>query len=318
MNQNIIFKNSARFFKVHFRLLREDFVGPLRDGIQQYLSGAEGKNYNVRVYENVRSYGPRLSRRSGIVYDLCLDRAVASKISWANSRRLIYGSLLVLTFDNFQSCAFVTVEDRSEIEKDYVITVKTLEKLNNAINVQVNLDDIDYSRILTMIETTTYFEAYRPVLNALQTITTDENFPLADFLLQSTNAMVPPDYVTPTTTYDFTPLLVEPGSEVNANMFIREKLPARSGRQRGPNRPIEEKEFRIDYKKANQIQPKYKAVKLLDKDQWPTSDELHINPKQRDALILALTNKVALIQGRKLKITTQLFHLFFCISTWYR
>jgi hypothetical protein len=109
--------------KIHFRLLREDFVAPLRDGIQQYLSGVTGKNFNVRIYENVRSLGPRLSPRSGIVYDLSLDITMASKISWANSRRLMYGNLLVLTFDKFQSCAFVTVEDRSQIEKDFVISV---------------------------------------------------------------------------------------------------------------------------------------------------------------------------------------------------
>ncbi len=117
---------SFQFFKIHFRLLREDFVGPLRDGIQQYRSGAEGKNFNVRVYENVHSLGPRLSPRNGIVYDLCLDPQMASKFSWANSRRLIYGNLLVLTYDNFQSCTFATVEDRTQIEKDFIISVNLL------------------------------------------------------------------------------------------------------------------------------------------------------------------------------------------------
>ena len=111
------------FFKIHFRLLREDFVAPLREGIQQYLSGVEGKNFNVRIYENVRSLGARLSQRSGIVYNLYLDPTMASKILWANSRRLMYGNLLVLTFDRFKSCAFVTVEDRTHIEKDFVISV---------------------------------------------------------------------------------------------------------------------------------------------------------------------------------------------------
>jgi hypothetical protein len=48
---------------------------------------------------------------------------MVSKISWANSRRLIYGNLLVLTFDRFQSCAFVTVEDRSKIEDNFIISV---------------------------------------------------------------------------------------------------------------------------------------------------------------------------------------------------
>jgi hypothetical protein len=114
------------FFKIHFRLLREDFVNPLREGIQQYLSGVDGKNFNVRIYENVHSLGPQLNPRSGIVYNLRLDGTTASKIPWANSRRLMYGNLLVLTFDRFQSCAFVTVEDRSNIEKHWIISVNLI------------------------------------------------------------------------------------------------------------------------------------------------------------------------------------------------
>jgi hypothetical protein len=149
-----------------------------------------------------------------------------------------------------------------------------------------------------MIETMTYFEAYRPVLNALQLITPDHTFPLAPFLLKLTNEIIPPDYITPTTTYDFTPLLVEPNSDVQAHVIIHETLPPRSNRFRGSIKPITAKEFRITYKQSNQIKNTYKSVPLLDKDQWPTSDELHLNPKQREALILALTNKVALIQGR--------------------
>ncbi len=109
--------------KIHFLLLREDFVGPLRDGIQQYLFKTERKNFNVRIYENVHSLGPRLTPQNGLVYDLLLNRTVASKIFWTNSRRLIYGNLLLLTFNNFQSCAFVTVEDRSQIGRNFIISV---------------------------------------------------------------------------------------------------------------------------------------------------------------------------------------------------
>ena len=145
-----------------------------------------------------------------------------------------------------------------------------------------------------MIETMTYFEAYRPVLNALQLITADQTFPLAPFLLKLTNEMVPPGYITPTTTYDFTPLLVPPDSDVKATVIIPETATTRRGQPQ-----ITKKEFRINYRQANLVERKYKSVTLLDKDQWPTSDQLHLNPKQREALILALTNKVALIQGRK-------------------
>ena len=46
-------------------------------------------------------------------------------ISWTNSRRLIYGNLLAATFDDFASgCFLLTVEDRSNIDKDGTIYVR--------------------------------------------------------------------------------------------------------------------------------------------------------------------------------------------------
>lgn len=80
----------------------------------------------------MRSLGPRLSPRNGIVYDLCLDPKMASRIVWANSRRLIFGNLLVLTNDQFHSCIFVTVEDRIKLEKEYTISVNSFR--SNLIN----------------------------------------------------------------------------------------------------------------------------------------------------------------------------------------
>ncbi|CAF5139954.1 unnamed protein product, partial [Rotaria sp. Silwood1] len=102
------------------------FIGPLRDGIRQHLSKIKSKNYNVRIYENVQSLGSRLTPRNGLVYNLRLDAKLASRIRWANSQRLMYGNLLLLTFDNFQSCVFVTVEDRSQIEKNFIISVNSI------------------------------------------------------------------------------------------------------------------------------------------------------------------------------------------------
>ncbi|CAM4799643.1 unnamed protein product [Rotaria magnacalcarata] len=293
---NGVYESPQHYLDIHFRLLREDFVGPLRDGIEQHLSNASGKNFNVRVYENVRSRGSRLSPRNGIVYDLCLDPKMASKILWVNSRRLIFGNLLVLTNDQFHSCVFVTVEDRVKLEKEYTISVKALEKFNMNEQLQIDLDDFDFSQALTMIETTTYFEAYRPVLRALQSINIDEPFPLAPFLLKLTNEKIPPDYVKPSTTYDFTPLLVDPNSDVKTTI-IRPNVSTRRFRGQAPDQTNTGKEFQITYRESNRVAAKFTAVPLLDVNRWPTSDELHLNPKQREALILALTQKVALIQG---------------------
>jgi hypothetical protein len=147
-----------------------------------------------------------------------------------------------------------------------------------------------------MIETTTYFEAYRPVLNALQIMPSDHGFPLSPFILKLTNKMIPPDYIKSTTTYDFTPLLVDPNSSIQTNFILHET-------------------FRINYKQSNQISKKYKKISVLNKDEWPTSEQLHLNPKQREALILALTNKVALIQGRKSNYFKKINFFLCLIST---
>jgi hypothetical protein len=149
-----------------------------------------------------------------------------------------------------------------------------------------------------MIETTTYFEAYRPVLNALQMIPSDGRFPFAPFLLKLTNAITPPDYLTSTTTYDFTPLLVDPNSNVKANLIVHKTYSTSSYKRRKLITSMTVEGFRIDYKQSDQIEEKYKKVSILNKDEWPTSEQLHLNPKQLEALMLALTNKVALIQGR--------------------
>ena len=151
-----------------------------------------------------------------------------------------------------------------------------------------------------MIETMTYFEAYRPVLNALQLIQPDDTFPLAPYLLRLSNDKAPPDYVTPTTTYDLTPLLVDPASTAKGRVIIHEGQPLEGEQTRFRNRtkamPV--KEFRVDYAQSARVPNQYKSVRLLDPGQWPTSEELHLNPKQREAMMLALTHKVALIQGR--------------------
>jgi hypothetical protein len=107
--------------------------------------------------------------------------------------------------------------------------------------------------------------------------------------------MIPPDYLTSKTTYDFTPLLVDPNSGIKAN-FIMHKI------------------LQINYEQSNQIEDKYKRISVLNKDEWPTSEQLQLNPKQREALILALTNKVALIQGRKSNYLKKSIFLFL-IST---
>lgn len=140
-----------------------------------------------------------------------------------------------------------------------------------------------------MIETTSYFEAYRHILHALQKIS-PQQFPLAPYILHLSPNISPPDYVTPTTQFDFTPLFVP----IKSNVKTVTQL---SVKPNSSNLLNEQTIFQISYDQQNIINKQYKKVTLLNKDEWPTNDKVQLNQKQHEALVLALTKKVALIQG---------------------
>jgi len=140
-----------------------------------------------------------------------------------------------------------------------------------------------------MVETTSYFEAYRHVLRALQKIPSQQ-FPLASYILHLSHDVKPPDYVTSTTQFDFTPLFVSIKARVTSFTQLSIK---RDSSELTNDQPI----FRISYDQQNIVNKQYRRVTLLNDDEWPNCHELQLNKKQHEALKLALTRKVALIQG---------------------
>ena len=83
------------------------------------------RNVNVRLYKNTILTGSICSH-VGILFSIMIDlKTVPKSISWNNSRRLIFGNLLAATFDDFAtSCFLLTVEDRSNIDKNGIIHVR--------------------------------------------------------------------------------------------------------------------------------------------------------------------------------------------------
>lgn len=90
-------------------------------------------------------------------------------VRWENSKRLLYGSLVCLSMDNFETFLFATVSDRDpkELQKGQV-------QLNFSRNSRAQLATIQASHSFMMVETTAYFEAYRYVLEGLQEQEEDE------------------------------------------------------------------------------------------------------------------------------------------------
>ena len=160
----------GHYLDVHFRLLREDFMGPLRDGIHNFLQGIE-RSHDIQVYSGVRILSP-VCVHTGVGFLIQFDakQSHLTKVRWEHSRRLIYGSLLCLSQDNFRTVLFASVVGRNiDSLKSGQLVVKFEGDWGD-----VNVFSIDPTVEFQMVESTAYFEAYRHVLCRLQEINPDE------------------------------------------------------------------------------------------------------------------------------------------------
>jgi hypothetical protein len=149
------------YLDVQFRLMREDFIAPLRDGIRHY-ERHRAKNKEVMVYEGV-SVGGTICLHSGVGFQIRFDVTRFRRMNWEHSKRLIFGSLLCLSDDSFYTIFLATVVKRDpKLLKDGLVTVRfETDALEEVLQ-------IDPSRRFTMVESTAYFEAYRHILEGLQ------------------------------------------------------------------------------------------------------------------------------------------------------
>lgn len=117
------------YLDVQFRLLREDFIRPLRDGIQQIVvmgknrRSKDERSLDVRVYDNVEILSKPEFTSDGVAYKVRFDISRFRGVQWENSKRLIFGSLLCLSKDNFESFAFATVADRDLVK---IVSISTV------------------------------------------------------------------------------------------------------------------------------------------------------------------------------------------------
>ena len=109
------YHDAEHYLDVQFRLLREDFVRPLREGIAKLLerigSVKIGAFQDIRVYKDVRLLYP-VCTSNGLRYRIKFDNTNLKHVRWENSKRLIFGSLMCLSKDKFDSFIFATVANR--------------------------------------------------------------------------------------------------------------------------------------------------------------------------------------------------------------
>ncbi|NXG51676.1 ZNFX1 protein, partial [Psilopogon haemacephalus] len=255
------YESTNIYLDTHFRLLREDFVRPLREGIMELCRSFEDKGWRRKKIDDIWIYFDAhiltpVCTPSGVAYKVQFDVKPLKFVRWQNSKRLLYGSLICMSKDQFETFLFATVSNRDSRE----LAHGTVQLCFSTQSWEL-LEEVTPSDSFLMVETTAYFEAYRHVLEGLQEVQ-EEDVPFQKYIVECDVQLKPPAYLTAGTTYDLAPLV---------------KLSA------------DEKMHLDSWGRRNCC--------ILNPSQWPSMETLGLDESQFQALSLALTKELAIIQG---------------------
>ena len=183
------YEDAEHYLDVQFRLLREDFLEPLREGIYETTHNIPRaqRNQLMKCYQGVRIIGKQFTL-SGIIHNAKFDVSKFARTKWTNSKKLIFGSLLCLSKDNFETMLFATVANRDPM---------TLAKGRFDIRFieEQNIFDIEKRHEqYQMVESPAYFEAYRHVLKGLKGLD-ESTLPFKKYLVECSAEVDPPEYL---------------------------------------------------------------------------------------------------------------------------
>jgi hypothetical protein len=185
------YESVDHYLDTQFRLLREDFVSPLREGISDYINMTDKrrikKHKSVRIYHKVVFLCFRVvNGQNALIVCFDLDKHL-TKIDWEHSKRLLFGSLLLFSRNNFADIIFGTVMMRSvEGLKNGEIVVR----LSEGSGVSSDM----FSDEFVMAESQVYFEPYYHVLKALQSMK-QTSFPMEKYIVHAQISDAPPKYM---------------------------------------------------------------------------------------------------------------------------
>ncbi|KAL3990928.1 AAA domain family protein [Acanthocheilonema viteae] len=281
IRRNIIRGNYScqeHYLDVQFRLMREDLVGPLRDGIklwreqkgkESFLSYAVDacEELDILIVRGVTVEGAQLKRSTGEIIRYVIFQPMDTDSLWTS--RLKYGQLITMSSDGFQNEALLA----TIVEKDSDDFSKG--KLGLCF-----FDDHSVSRgkIYTLIESSSYYEMYQHVLERIKRFDDDHRIPFERFLLKAETDVKLPSYLVQQIDED------SHSSSDSLNSEYTDYSDSPSAKKSGIA-----KEISIFGTKYTMDKLKY----TLDGDKVACG----LDNAQRNALCYALMHELALIQG---------------------
>ena len=181
------YEDAEHYLDVQFRLLREDFLEPLREGIHEIVLNIPRpqRKQLMKNYSSVQILSKEFTW-SGVIHQVQINGVVTS--GWGNSKRLLFGSFLCLSNDNFKTMFFATVSGRDlEQLKNGRIDIQFLEEQD-----VLGIESRDC--VYQMVESPAYFEAYRHVLKGLKQLD-ETTLPFKKYLVECSKEVDPPEYL---------------------------------------------------------------------------------------------------------------------------
>src|SRR6218665_2982876 len=263
------YKDAHDYLDVQFRLMKEDLVRPLREGLAELLrSREEGNNRkttsNMKVYRCVQITSVRCSQY-GLIYKIQFDVSQLRHVQWEAGKRLIFGSLVCLSADQFKNMLIATVAESVAKDLRRGVTYLYIDTEGNG------KEDIRMDQTYEMIESPAYYEPYKCVLKALQSFA-EEKLPFERYLLNKRGEenVPPPKYLTEDVKYDFSSLM-------HKCTITRRKL--------------------LEFGSTNLYDRSAGVGTVLDLSNWPTAEEFGLDVSQYSAVQTAITKEFAVIQG---------------------
>lgn len=186
------YQNIEHYLDVQFRLLREDFIAPLREGIHFYKASINDQHQpqrrkkinNIRVYRDVEFQKKGEFVRDKYGYLINFDIKQKLKINWEMAKRFMYGSLLVFSANDFKTFFLgIVLERKIEILKQGKLIVELLENAKPVFDTP-----------LTMVESEVFFEPYKCSMEALKNINA-HNFPMEKYIISASKIVDYPYYI---------------------------------------------------------------------------------------------------------------------------
>ncbi|VDM37256.1 unnamed protein product [Toxocara canis] len=257
------FNDMEEYLDIQFRLLREDFVCPMRDGIAVWKQHACDDTFllqfrdayeqlDLLIIEGVRIEGVQLKRSSGEILRYAKFQPTADVLD-RSSKKLKFGQMIALSSDNFKEEAlFATIVERPDDQL-----------LEGRIGLSFTAESeshVSKAKIYTIVESNAYFEMYQHVFEVIKHFNSDMPVPFARYLVNAeTNVKLP--------------------------AYLERPLPTDTTvDSEHVNGPTELSVMGTKY-------PIKRLMYTLD------GDKLGIDGYQRNALISALTSELAIVQG---------------------